>query len=205
MRTLYKLAILPILAAFFVLVFSAAAYAQAAVLPSDTSVVDLLEPVYRAFAGGTYAYAASLLVIAMVALAKRYLTGTWPWLASDAGGALLALLAAGSGAMATALAVKGAVITLALVKSSVIVGVTAAGGYAVLKALVVDPFLRPLEAMAPTWLKPAFAILLWVFDKGPAAAQAEAQAKATAAAAAAVAASPAEGTAAVVGKPTDVK
>ena len=191
------------------LAFSGAAFAQAAATQATdtTSWLDILQtalrPVYDAFSGGHYAYAAALLVIALVALAKRYLAPKYPILTTNAGGAAMALTAATATAMATALAVPDAAVSLDLVKSALLVGVGAAGGYAMIKALVIDPLIKPLAAKAPLWMQPLFSLVLWIFDKS--AASAHAAEDAAKAGDAAVADKPAGGLVVVVGKPTEIK
>ncbi len=159
-----------------------------------------MKPVYSAFAGGHYAYAGALLVILLVALSKRYLGGTLPWLHSDIGGSTMALLLSGATACAAGLATPGAHLTFGLLKTALLVGAGAAGGFAVIKNLLIEPLLKPLEAKAPAWAKPIFALVLWIFDKPDATVQAEA------AGAAAVKANPPTGIAGATGTtPTDVK
>jgi hypothetical protein len=186
--------------------FGATAIAADAATSSteSSSLLDLLKPVYDAFAGGHYAYAAALGVIAAVALVKRYAgTGKFgAFVHSDAGGSLMALLMAGAGAMASGLAAPDAHVTWSLLKTAMLVGAGAAGGYALLKNLLVDPILKPLSKKAPAWMQPLFALLFMFFDHG--AAGEAALAKAEAAGDAAVAAKPGEGIAAVTGEPDKV-
>jgi hypothetical protein len=181
------------------LAFTGTALAAEAATGADGSWLDMLKPLYDAMAGGHYAYAAALTIIVMVALVKRYLGDKWTWLHSDAGGSAMALTAAAATAAATSLAAPGATMTLDLMKSALLVGVGAAGGYAVLKNLIVEPLLIPLQAKAPAWAKPILQLVIWIFDKPDAIKIAEA------AGSAAVAAQPAQGATASTGAPTDVK
>lgn len=200
MKLISKFPLVVALALIGVVGFGVVAYAADTAAPTDSqSILDLLKPVYDAFAGGHYAYAAAMLTIALVALAKRYLGGKVPWLHSDAGGTLAALLMAGSGALATGLAAPGAHVSLDLMKTAFLVGIGAAGGYAALKNLVVDPILKPLAAKAPAWAQPLFTLLFFFFDKP------DPIAEAVKAGDTAVAAKPAEGLHAVTGAPADVK
>lgn len=179
--------------------FSATAFAAGAVADPDSSLLDLARPVYEALSGGHYAYAGALLVILLVALTKRYLGDRIAWLHSDAGGSLLALLASSAAALGSGLASPGAVITLSLLKSALLVGVGAAGGYAMIKNLIIEPLLKPLAAKAPAWTQPIFALVFWIFDKP------SAIATAVKAGDTAVATHPATGVAGVTGEPTDIK
>jgi len=190
------------IAAVFVLVwlvaFVGTGMAASAATPSDgTSVLDLLKPVYDAFAHGQKLYAGMLALVALVALAKRYLAPRVPFLQSDAGGAAMALLGSFGAAMATSLA-SGVGVSFAMVKTALWIAVGAAGGYSLIKKLVVEPLLRPLAKKAPAWMQPLFYVLFWAFDRPTAVEQAEADG------ASAVAAHPGEGLDAVTGAPDDV-
>jgi hypothetical protein len=200
-RHLRTLPLIVGLALIGLLAFAGTALAANTIDPADGSL-DVAKSIYNALTGGHYAYAGALLVILLVALTKRYLGPKIVWLHSDAGGATLALLASGATALAASLA-GGGPVTLGMVKTSALVGVGAAGGYATIKALVVEPLLKPLEAWAPPWMAPAFSLVSWIFDKPDYAKQAEAKAKA--AGDAAVAAKPSTGEAGIVGVPTEVK
>lgn len=190
------------------LAFSATAFAADTIAPPNASIMDLAKPVFNAFSGGHYAYAAALGVILLVAVLKkasaRYLPSTVVnALHSDAGGSALALAGATATAMAAGLAAPGAVVTFGLLKTALLVGVGAAGGYAVLKNLVIEPVLKPLASKAPAWAQPIFTLVFWIFDKPDSVLATEANA--AAAGEAAVKANPSPGVAEVLGQPTEVK
>ncbi len=168
----------------------------------DPSLLDLLRPVYDAFAAHQYGLMGALLVIALVALAKRWGGASFPWLHSDMGGSAMALVVSAATALAAGLGTPGAHVTLELLKTAVFVGLTAAGGYAAIKNLLIDPVLRPLAAKAPAWMQPIFQLVFWVFDKQ---ATNLPVAIAVKAGDAAVIAAPATGAAGIVGTPTEVK
>lgn len=159
------------------------AFAQAS--PDNGNILDLAKPVLDAVMGGRFAYAASLALVLLVALGRRYGVSRWKFLATDAGGSLLVLLGAFGGALATALA-AGAGMSWGLLWAAVGVAVSASGGYTLVKRLVVDPLLRPLASKAPKWAQPLFKLLLWIFDN-------QSVAKAEAAGEAAVEAKPSAG------------
>ena len=182
--------------------FGGVALAADAVSP-DSSSLDIAKAVYDAFAGGHYAYCAALGVILLVALVKRYLGDKITWLHSDVGGTAMALVGATATAIVAAASASGGVVSIGLLKSALLVGVGAAGGYAVLKALLVDPILVPLLSKY-SWGGPVLAVINFVFDHG-AGAGAQAVAEAKTAGDAAVAAKPAQGAAAVLGAPTEIK
>ena len=199
-----RLPTIALLGLVMLLGFGATAFAADAAAPDSSSLLDLLKPVYQAFAGGHYAYAAALGVIAAVALVKRYAgSGKFgAFVHGNAGGSLTALLLAGAGAAASGLATPDAHVTFALLKSALLVGIGAAGGYAVLKNLLVDPILKPLSAKAPSWMQPLFSLLFLFFDHGDAGR--EALAKAKAAGDAAVTANPPTGIDGVTGEPGEI-
>lgn len=145
----------------FLAAFTGTALAAEAATGADGSLLDLLRPVYQAFSGGHYAYAASLGIIVVVALIKRESQSAW--LHTDVGGSLLTLVAAASTASAAALATPGAHLTLSLIESSLLVGVGAAGGYSMLKRLLA-PLVLKLQARLPSWAQGSCRVVLWVFD-----------------------------------------
>lgn len=191
--------------AFMLLIsFKAVALAAGAVGVEDSSsVLDLAKPVFEAFSGGHYAYAAALLVILVVAALRRYASPKSAFLQSAAGTSLMVLSASMATAMASALAAPGATVTWSLLESSALIGVGASGGFEVLKNLLIDPLLRPLMFKLPAWAQPIGSIILWVFDGTGA--DAAALAKSDDAAKAAVAADPGKGVAAVLPPPTEIK
>jgi hypothetical protein len=169
----------------------------------DGSAFDLLRPVYDAFAGGHYAYAGMLALVLVVALLKRYAPakyGISAFVHGDAGGSLLTLLASFGGAMATSLA-GGAGISFAMAKTATLIAVGAAGGYAMIKKLIVEPLRNSAwyQTKAPAWLKAGLQIAFWIFDKpDPVASAEDAGQKA-------VDAKPGAGNAQIVDKPTEIK
>lgn len=183
--------------------FYTTASAATAVSGDDASIVDLTRPVYDAFENHQYGLMVCLLVILLVAFVKRYLGDKVPFLHTDTGGSLLVLVGAMATAAGAGLATPGAHVTLTLLKTALMVGVTAAGGFAMLKNLLVDPILKPLAAKAPAWMQPLFSVLFFAFDHGT---SSEATiAKAVVVGEKAVVASPGAGASAIVGLPTDVK
>lgn len=155
-----------VLALLGLLSFGAVAHAASAATGDDVSILDLARPVYDAFVAHQFGLMGALLVILLVAAAKKYLGDAIPFLHTDAGGSLLVLLGSGATALAAALATPGAAITLALMYTALKVAFVAAGGYAAVKNLLVDPFLKPLAARAPAWMKPIFDLILWIFSHG---------------------------------------
>ena len=204
MRKIVSPLLLAVVAMFAMLLsFGATSFAADAATPDDgSSLLDLMKPAYEAFSGGHYAMGAALAVVLIVAVIKKY-AGTaskfGKFVHSDAGGSLLALVTATAAAMGTALAAPGATITCSLLKTAGLVGVGAAGGYAMLKNLIVEPLLKPLAAKAPAWSQPIFALVFWIFDHGSTAVT-----DAEKAGADAVKANPAPGVEGTAGKPTEL-
>lgn len=179
---------------------SSAIAGDAVAAPDGPGLVDLLTPVYQAFAGHHPALGLMLLIVVAVAALKHYLGDQVPFLHSDAGGSLLALVTASASAAAVALAVPGAVVSLDLLESALLVGVSAAGGYAMIKNILIDPLLPKL----PLWAQTLLAPVLWIFTKS-AAGSAATLANATTAGNTAVESKPAVGATGIVGSATEVK
>lgn len=196
-------------AAYFVvglmLAFSATAFAATAVAPTDSSWTDLLQPVWDAFRAGHYAAAGASAVVLAVALAKKYLPGKAGGFLNGKIGSSIAVLVgsfAGSVAVATS---DGTGLGWNVVKAAGAVSIAAAGGYTLIKDLLIDPLTSSAwyANKAPAWLKACMGVVLFVFSsKNP---DAPAMEKAASdAGKAAVAANPPTGAAGVAGKPTDL-
>jgi hypothetical protein len=186
--------------------FAAAAFASTSVAVAaapaatpDPGLLDLARPVYEAVLHGQWYLAAALALVLVVALVRRYAGPRVPFLHSDAGGALLALVGSYGGAVATALAAGGAVFSAHLAWVALTVAIAAAGGYSLIKKLIITPFLVPWAAKAPAWLKPLLAIVIWIFERPDPVSQA------TAAGDAAVAAHPSTGVGGILGKADEIK
>ncbi len=191
-------------AALGLMYFSATSHAATAAVGDDTSILDLIKPVYEAFANHQYGLMGALVVIVVVAILKRYFGDKIPFLHTDAGGSLLALFGAGATALGASLASPGAHLTLDLFKSALMFGVVAAGGYAMIKNLLIEPLLRPLAAKAPAWMQPIFNAVFWIFDHAPGSDGAAAIAAAEKAGTAAVAGAQGDGIGDVIGKPREI-
>lgn len=185
----------------FLLVFTATAFAQGSLAGADVSILDLAKPVYEAVMSGDWWIATSFGLVLMVAAFKRYAPGKAGELANtDLGGALLVLVGAFGGALGTGLLASGTdVLTLALVTASFKIAFSAAGGYALVKKLLV-PVVEKIALKAPAWAQPLFAMLLWAFAKPEPVAIVDAEK----AGQAAVDAAPAPGIDSVVGPPTEI-
>lgn len=179
------------------LAFTGVAAAAGAVVPPDGSLLDLAKPVYEAIAGGQYWLGAMLGLILATTAAKRYLPGrAGTFVNGEYGQPLTVLLLGFAGAAAAALLAvgPGAVLTASLAYSALKIAIGAAGGYTLLKQLLA-PVLVKLQAKAPAWAQPIFAVLLWAFSKPSAVAVAEKAGEA------AVVAKPGDGAASVIGAP----
>lgn len=198
-KTIKSLPIVLVMSLVGLVSFSAVAFAAGEAIPADGSALDLLTPVYEAFTHGNYILAGCLVVVAGVALAKRY-----GIVKSEKGMIGLAF----AGAFAATLSTSAAAGTLAWssVWLAFKIGAGAAGGYAALKVLLVEPYLKPLQAKLPSWAQLPLSLVLWIFSKKASTpTDGEKQvAKAEAAGQAAVEAKPAPGAASVIGAPTEI-
>lgn len=182
----------------FMIAFTATAWAADAVTGSEGSLLDLAKPVYDAFTKGHYLYAGMLALVLAVALTKRYVTPRVPFLQGDIGGSLLTLILSFAGALATSLA-GGVGVSFAMVKTAAMIAAGAAGGYSLVKRLIIDPILRPLAAKAPAWTQPLFSLIFFIFDRPSPVAVAEAAGDE------AVKNNPPTGTEGATGKPTEIE
>lgn len=202
MRTRNILAMLSVVG-LMLISFVATAFAAGAATPDDGSLLDLARPVFDEIMKGHYIAAAAFSLVLAVALFKRYAPGKLGAFAhSDAGGALTTLLMSFGGAVATA-TMGGATWHWSMLWMSATVAFAAAGGYTMLKILIVEPLRASAwyKNKAPAWFKAALQVVFWVFDKREPAA--DAAADATKAGDDAVAANPPGGAESVVGKPEE--
>ena len=177
--------------------FTATAWAADAAPAAAESLLELAKPLVAAITAGQYWYAAALALVLAVAALRKYGAPRFAWMSRPWAAPAMTLVASFGGALATTLA-AGTAPSWAMAWAALGIGVAAAGGWKLLKELVVDPLVRPLVAKAPAWLRPVLELALWVFDRP------DAGAAARKAGDAAVEANPGKGAAAVVGAPTDV-
>lgn len=171
--------------------------ATAVVVPDDASFLDLLRPVYEALTGGQYAFGTLLLIVAAVALAKKYVPIAW--LHTDTGGSVLVAVGTTAAALAASVAAPGAHLTTAGLVAGFKAGLLAAGGYAFIKNVIITPLLPRL----PAWLQKLLTPILWVFDGRLKPADVKLS-EAIAAGDKAIGLKPSQGISAIVSTPTDV-
>jgi hypothetical protein len=182
--------------------FLVSANAASVAAPDDGNLLDLARPVFDEIMKGHYIAAASLALILSVALVKRYAPGKFgDFVHSDAGGSLTTLLMSFGGALATA-TMGGAAWTWGMLPAAGKVAFFAAGGYVLLKKLIVEPFLKPLSMKTPAWMAPLWGLLFFAFDRKVS--EKDAIDGAKLAGATAVLASPATGADGVVGPAKDL-
>lgn len=142
--------------------FSGVALAAEAVDPADGSA-DVARGVYDAVTGGHLAYAAALALVGAVALARKWGGGRWKWMHTDAGSAGMVLAGAYGTALVAALSGGGA-LTPHVAWATFCVAVGTAGGYNLVKKLVVEPILMPLAARAPAAIRPILMMVIFWFE-----------------------------------------
>lgn len=148
----------------FLATFASTAWAADTVAPDDGSIIDLLKPVLDAFQHGSYIYAGALALIVMVAITRRYAEPRYPWLGSDAGGAVLALV--GSFGASLAATLGGQLdCTWEMVWHSLEIACAASGIYTVVKSTIIRPYLVHLIDKGPAWLHIPMTLLLPLFQK----------------------------------------
>ena len=181
--------------------FGATAFAAGVMTPdASESITDLARPVYDAIVAGHYIASIALALVLTVALMRRYARGRFSvFLHSDIGGALATLLVAFFGAIAAgAVAGEGwGGLSVGLLIGSSKLAAMAAGGYTLIKKLIVDPIQASnWYSNIPAWLRSILQVAFWVFDKQSSGEAAIAEAETVGAAA--VASKPGAGTSASV-------
>jgi hypothetical protein len=186
--------ILSFFSLFAIAFLSFVATAFAAEAATSDAPADMFKALVDAARSGQYALAGFTALSALVALAWRYGGKFWPWLNTGEGKALLTLVGGFAATVCTGLAGGGA-LSAGLLWSAVGAAATLAGGYALLKELVV-PRLVWLQGRKwmPGWAKTVIDLALWVFAKDRATV-----AKAEAAGQAAVDATPTNGLSGAIG------
>lgn len=142
--------------------------AAGAVVPEDGSLVDVLRPLWEAISGKQWWLTAALGLVASVTLLKKYAPAgkVRDFINTDHGSALLVLVGAFGGALATTLG-GGAAMSPQMAVDALQVALTAAGGYALINKLLVQPLLRSewYANKAPAWLKAVISAATWIFTK----------------------------------------
>lgn len=116
----------------------------------DFDVFGLVKQLFDAVMGGNFALVAALALVLIVFVLRKFVGPKVPFLASDAGGVVLAFLSAFGGALATAFGAHAA-FSLALLFKAAQVAFLAMGGYAALKKLLgpaLDALLQKLGLKA---------------------------------------------------------
>lgn len=164
--------IIPIIAVlcFGLLGFVGTAFAADAIAPDNQSnILDFARPAFDALMAGHYLAGAALALVFALTAFKRYAPGKMREFAlSDAGGGLLALGISFFGAVATAtLAGEGPFggFTIAVAITSGKIAFLAAGGYVLVKKILVMPLLASAwyANKAPMWFKSVMGVVLWAF------------------------------------------
>lgn len=120
---------------------------------AEPVVEDLAKALFEAISQGRWDLVAALVVVLIVLVVRRFGPSKIPFLRTDAGGVILVLATALSGAVASALA-AGQVFSLALLYTAFKIAAAAAGGYSMIKKLVWPLILKlfgtkkPLEHVA---------------------------------------------------------
>ena len=116
----------------------------------DLDVLSLAKSLYDAVMHGQWALLAALVLVALVFALRKFVAPKVPFLASDAGGVLLAFFGSLGGALSTAFA-AGEAFSWALLFKAAQVAFLAMGGYAALKKLfapLLDSLLKKLGLKA---------------------------------------------------------
>lgn len=174
------------------------------VAEQSEDILALAKPVLDAIRGGQWAPAAFLGLVLLVALARKYGKGRFPFLGTDAGGALLGLFA-GFGVTGAAALAAGAAMSSGLLWTAFGAAVVAAGGYTYLAKLGLPAFDAFTSRMTAKFPKLAIGFVLankglhWLLDRQTSVQKAEQAGKD------AVAAKPAQGIEGIAGKAEEIE
>lgn len=183
----------------FMIGFVGSAFAAGVVSPDpDGSLLAFAGPILDSIKNGQGWIAAALALILASAAARRYLAPKFAFFGTAIGALLIVFTGSYGAAVLTGLAAAGTTsLTMSLAYAALKVAIVAAGGFAVLRPLLVD-VIEPFVIARFPWISPLFDLVTWAFDKP------SPVLTATAAGAAAVIAKPATGTA-TIGTPTEIK
>jgi hypothetical protein len=184
----------------FLIGFVGTAMAATVAVPDpDGNLLDFAAPILDAIKNGNGWIAAALTLIVASAAARRYLAPKLPFLKTAFGAVVLVFTASYGAAVLTGLAAAGtSTLNASLAYAAFKVALAAAGGFSVLRPLLVD-LVEPFVVGKLPWLKPVFDLLTWAFDKP------DAIADATKAGDDAVKQKPSGGAAGVVGTSTEIE
>lgn len=193
MKNALKYITLPLVGLFcLITVFAATSFAGTVAQGDEQSWLELLRPVYDSFKSGQYLLAGMTALLVVVALLRKY-AGSIPkvgpsiakFLATDVGGVVMTLVASFATSMSIQLANAG--VSWSMTKTAAVIAVGAAGGYSMIKKLLVEPLLRPWYEKSTGIVHTVLGIALYLFTSP------DPVAKAEAAGTAAVAATPPTG------------
>lgn len=114
---------------------------------SDFDLTAFAQQALSAVQSGNWRMVAMLVVMMVVYLLRRFGPSKWPWLKSDAGGAVLALGAGFVGSLVNAVAAHSA-LSLQLLLTALQVAVGAAGGWSLLMKLLPASWKAALKGPA---------------------------------------------------------
>jgi len=195
---------LSILGCLFVGLAGTAFAANVAGADDGSLLTAILGQLWAALTGKQWWLACAAGLVAAVALIKKYTPEKYrKYTDSDIGGAVLVLAGSFGAALVASLSGASAVpMSGALALDAIKLALTAAGGYSLIKKLLVDPLLASkwYNEKAPAWLKAILSVVTWVYNKPGEAIVAEAEKKGDEA----VVAKPSTGADGAIGKTTDL-
>ena len=142
--------------------FTAVAHAATLVEPTNGSLLTLLQPILSAFEHGQKLYAGCLALVAIVALVRRFVKA--PWVDTDWGAAGLTLVGSFAATLGAHLA-GGVSVSWSAVWGALSVAFGAAGGYTMVKHLLVTPYMENFATKGPRWLHAPLKLVLWIFQE----------------------------------------
>lgn len=145
-------------------VAQAAAELATVAAANQDPLVELVRLLWVAITGGEFISIVVALLVIISSLLARFGVHLSKWFGTGAGRAVITLLVAFSGGLSSALAV-GTPITWGVLRTVIVFALTAAGGYSLIKALIVEPLTPWMRDRAPEWLRLIWRGLTWVYDR----------------------------------------
>lgn len=131
---------------------------------SEDPLFELTRLLWAAISDGDGVSIVVAVLVMLSALLARFGVRLTYWFGTSAGRALITLFVTFSSGLSSALA-AGTEITWDVIRSVSIFAATTAGGYSLIKALIVEPLTPWMRDSAPEWLRVGWRGLTWVYDR----------------------------------------
>jgi len=131
---------------------------------SEDPLFELARLLWVAVSGGEFVSIAVAILVMLSALLARFGVRLTRWFGTSGGRAVITLLVTFFGGLSAALA-AGTEVTWAVLRTVFVFAATTAGGYSLIKALVIEPLTPWMRDRAPDWLHLIWRGVSWVYDR----------------------------------------